>query len=135
MILLDTDVILDVALERAPHVQASAELLDRLERGPWGAFVAWHTLSNLYYLLRPGRPGEDVRLFLAALTTFARVAPTDTEAFHLAVSLPLPDLEDAMQVVAARACGARWIATRNTVDFRNSPIPARTPAELLTELE
>ena len=134
MILLDTDVILDVALDRAPHVEASSELLERLERGPWGAFVAWHTLSNLYYMLRPGRGGEDVREFLSALTSFARVAPTDTQTFLLAVSLPLPDLEDAMQAAAAHACGARWIATRNTSDFRGSPIPARTPAELLEEL-
>jgi hypothetical protein len=62
------------------------------------------------------------------------VAPTDSEAFRFAVSLPLADLEDAMQVAAARACGALYIATRNVADFRRSPVPARTPAALLDEI-
>ena len=134
MILLDTDVILDVAIDREPHAEASAALLDHLERRPFGAFVAWHTLSNLYCLLRPARGQDDARAFLRALTDFVAVAPTDTEAFRFAASLPLKDLEDAMQVAAAQACGARYIATRNVTDFRRSPIPARTPAALLNEL-
>jgi predicted nucleic acid-binding protein len=134
VILLDTDVILDVALDRAPWAEASAELIEQLEIAPRGAFVAWHTLSNLYYLLRPVRGGSDTRAFLAALTRFAKVAPTDSEDFRFAVTLSMPDLEDAMQVAAARACGARWIATRNLADFERSPVPARTPAELLADL-
>lgn len=134
MILLDADVILDVALDRAPWADDSAALLRLLEAGHGGCFVAWHTLSNLYYLLRPARGGGDARAFLAALTAFAVVVPTDTDDFRFAVDLPLADLEDAMQAAAARACGARWIATRNVHDFARSPAPARTPGDLLTEL-
>lgn len=134
MILLDTDVILDVALGREPHVDASAALLDLLERRPYRAFVSWHTLSNLHYLLRPARGGGDAREFLRDLTSVALVAPTDTGDFRFGAGLPLRDLEDAMQVAAARACGARFIATRNVKDYRGSPVPARTPSELLAEL-
>lgn len=132
MILLDTDVILDVALDRAPHADASAALLDHLQGDPAaGGFVAWHTLSNLYYLLRPARGGGDVRDFLRSLTEFALVAPTDTADLRSATAFPMADLEDAMQAAAAQACGARYIATRNTKDFERSPVPARTPEELL----
>lgn len=134
MILLDTDVLLDVALGTEPHLDASAALLDLLERRPYGAFVSWHTLSNLHYLLRPAAGGDDARAFLRDLTSVALVAPTDTGDFRFGADLPLRDLEDAMQVAAARACGARVIATRNVRDYRGSPIPARTPAELLEEL-
>ena len=134
MILLDADVILDVALDRTPWADDSAALLRLLEAGPLGCFVAWHTLSNLYYLLRPVRGGGDARAFLGALIAFATVVPTDTDDFRFAVELPLPDLEDAMQAAAARACGARWIATRNVQDFTRSPVPARSPGELLAEL-
>jgi predicted nucleic acid-binding protein len=103
VILLDADVILDVAIDREPHAEASAALLHHLERRPFGAFVAWHTLSNLYYLLRPARGQDDARAFLRALTEFVHVAPTDTEAFRFALSLPLKDLEDAMP----RTCVAK----------------------------
>ena len=134
MILLDTDVLLDVALDRAPHAEASSALLDLLERRPRMAFVAWHTVANFLHLVSPTRGAREARDFLLDLTGFVTVAPTDTADLRYAASLPLPDLEDAMQVAAARACGAQYIATRNVKDFRKSPVPARTPAELLEEL-
>ena len=98
------------------------------------AFVAGHTVANLFYLVRPTRGAQEARDFLLDLTGFVTVAPTDTDDLRYAASLPLPDLEDAIQVAAARACGAQYIATRNVKDFRKSPVPARTPAELLEEL-
>ena len=134
MIIIDTDVLLDVALERQPYVKESAALLELLERRPRMAFVAWHTLSNFYYLVSPTRGRNDARQFLVELTRFVSVAPTDTEAFHYAAFLPISDFEDALQVAAARACGASLIATRNTRHFRRSPIPARTPKRILKEL-
>jgi hypothetical protein len=75
LILLDTDVLLDVALDRNPHADASGALLDLLERRPRMAFVAWHTLSNFYYLVRPTKGTDVAQAFLSDLTTFATVAP------------------------------------------------------------
>ena len=134
MILLHTDVLIDVALDRAPYAEPAARLLTLLERRPRGAFVAWHTLSNFYYLVSPTRGKDDARAFLVDLTRFVSVAPTDTEAFQYAAALSLPGFEDALQVAAARACGASFIATRNVKDFRRSPIPARTPEDLASDL-
>lgn len=131
MILIDTDVLIDVALDRDPHADPAAMLLDRLEREPRRSFVAWHTLSNFYYLVSPTRGRDDAKAFLVDLTRFVLVAPTDTQAFHYAARLPLGDFEDALQVAAAVACGASFIATRNVRDFQRSPVPARTPGELL----
>ena len=134
MILLDTDVLLDVALDRQPYVEDSAALLGILECRPRMAFVAWHPMSNFYYLVSPTRGKDDARQFLVELTRFVSVAATDTEGFHYSAFLPLSDFEDALQVAAARACGASFIATRNVKHFRQSPIPARTPKKLLKEL-
>ena len=132
--LLDTDVLLDVALDRQPHVDASGELLDRLERGREKAFIAWHTVSNFYYLVAPSRGGPGAHGFILDLTRFVAVAETDTRAVRYAAELPMRDFEDALQVAAARVCGARHIVTRNVRDFDRSPIPALTPSEALAEL-
>jgi predicted nucleic acid-binding protein len=134
VILLDTDVLLDVALDRAPHVDAAARLLERIERGPRGAFIAWHSASNFYYLVTPVRGGPDARAFLQDLLRFTSVAPTSTDALRYAATLPMRDFEDAMQVAAARACGADHIVTRNVKDFDRSPIPAITPVDALDQL-
>ncbi len=132
--LLDTDVLIDIALDRRPHAGPSSELLDRVERGGRRAFVAWHTLSNFYYLVTPARGDAGTRDFIAELIRFVAVAPADTAALRYALSLPMADFEDAMQVAAARACGARHIVTRNVRDFARSPIPATTPREALAQL-
>ena len=131
---LDTDVLIDIAPDRDPHSEASSELLDRVEQGSRRVFVAWHTLSNFYYLVASSRGDADTRDFIAELVRFVAVAPVDTAALRYAVSLPMADFEDAMQVAAARACGARHIVTRNVRDFARSPIPAITPREALAEL-
>ncbi len=132
--LLDTNVLIDIALDRRPHAGPSSELLDRVERGGRRAFVAWHTLSNFYYLVTPARGDADTRDFIAELIRFVAVAPADTASLRYALSLPMADFEDAMQVAAARACGARHIVTRNVTDFARSPIPAATPREALAQL-
>lgn len=134
MILLDTDVLIDVALDRHPHAAPAAELLDRIEHGGEAAFVAWHSLSNLYYIVTSALGGVSTRDFIVELTRFVAVAATDTESIRYAARLPITDFEDAMQVAAARACGARHIVTRNVKDYERSPIRAVTPQDALSGL-
>ena len=134
MILLDTDVLIDVALDRQPHSEPASELLDRIEHGAEATFVAWHSLSNLYYLVAPALGGVSARDFIVDLTRFVAVAATDTDSIRYAAALPMADFEDAMQVAAARACGARHIVTRNVRDYARSPIRAVAPQEAVSGL-
>ena len=127
MILLDTDVLIDVALDRRPHAGPAVRILDRIEHGAESACIAWHTVSNFYYIVAPSRGGKDARDFIVQLTRFVAVAATDAEAVRYAAELPMADFEDALQVAAARACGARCIVTRNVRDYARSPIPAVDP--------
>ena len=46
----------------------------------------------------------------------------------------MADFEDAMQVAAARACGARHIVTRKVGDYEHSPIRAVDPRVELSRL-
>ncbi|MYC82328.1 MAG: PIN domain-containing protein [Acidobacteria bacterium] len=134
MILLDTDVLIDTALDRSPHSQPASDLLDRIEYGAESAFIAWHSISNFYYIVAPVSGGASARNFIVELTGFVSVATTNTEAIRYAAGLPLSDFEDAMQVAAARACGARHIVTRNVRDYQRSPIPAVDPREAIRQL-
>lgn len=131
MILLDTDVLIDTALDRSPHSQTSSDLLERIEYGAEIAFIAWHSISNFYYVVAPARGGPSAREFIVELTRFVSVAITDTDAIRYAAGLPMSDFEDAMQVAAARACGARHIVTRNVRDYQRSPVPAVEPREAI----
>ena len=132
MILIDTDVLIDIALDRPPHSEAAFGLIERVEQGVETASVAWHSISNLYYIVKPTRGDITTRDFIRELTEFVHVAQTDTESIRYATQLPMTDFEDAMQVAAAQACNAQFIVTRNVRDYQQSPIPAITPQEHLT---
>lgn len=132
--LLDTDVLIDVALDRRPHSDPAAEVLDRLEHGYRKAYVAWHSVSNFYYLVAPSRGRTMARDFIMELTRFVEVAETGTEAIRYAAALPISDFEAAMQVAAADACGARYIVTRYKKHYRRSPVPAISPEDALSKL-
>lgn len=135
IVLVDTDVLIDVALDRAPFADASCALLDVLERRPGTGFIAWHSLSNFFYLVSPKTGKVRARDFLLELLRFVAVAPTTTTSFLRATSLDMPDLEGAMQAAAALACNADVIATRNLDDFKRSPVRASSPAKLVDEIQ
>ena len=103
IVLLDLDVLLDVALDREPFAESATELLDALEARPGSAFIAWHSVANFYYLVSPARGRQDAKHFLVDLTRFVDVAPADTAGLHYAAQLPMRDFEDAMQAAAAAA--------------------------------
>ena len=134
IVLVDTDILVDVALERRPHVDDAAALLAVMERGAARGFVAWHTISNFFNLVSARRGATAARRFIDELMQFVDIAPTTTVHMRAASALSFKDFEDAMQVGAALACAAECIATRNARDFRTSLIPAFTPAQLLARL-
>jgi len=51
-----------------------------------------------------------------------------------AFTLGFSDLEDALQAVAAEACAADFIVTRNESDFVKSSVPVLTPSHFLARV-
>lgn len=125
-IFIDTNVLIDVALNRREFVDDSARVLDWAEANPKQAAIAWHSVSNLAYLVK-----QDARGFLSDLLAFVEVAAGDTATVRLALSMSTRDLEDALQVSAAINFGADIIVTRDTNDYKKLPVTAMTPANFV----
>ena len=130
-LLLDINVLLDVAFQR-PGEPASSQLITRC--GPeHEAWVAWHSLATLAYLIERQQSAADAREFVRGLLRWADVAPAHRADALAALDWPMPDFEDALQAAAAMACGAQVIITRNLRDFKGSPVPAMTPEAFLRQ--
>ena len=126
-VLIDTDVLLDVALARDPHLSASLAVLEWAEDGGEAA-VAWHSLTNCSYLLKGGRR------FLKNLLKLVDVATVGSHDAKTAMDLPMADLEDAFQAASALAWKADLIITRNLPDYRKSPVPALSPMDFMKRI-
>lgn len=129
--LVDTNVFLDVLLDRKEWVEKSREVLNRLEQRPGSGWISWHTLSNLYYIGRKTAGEQKTRHSLRRILASFEVCPADSRVAATAMELDMADFEDALQVAAGRAAKADIIITRNTQDFKNSPIPAMSPEQAL----
>ncbi len=131
LVLVDVDVVLDVLARREPFVVDSAALLAACEMGRCRGMVAAHTVTTVSYLLEKHRDAAYARRQLAELLRIVRVASVDVAVIDRALTSAFGDFEDAVQMAAAVAAGADYVATRNVKDFSAGPIPAVTPAELL----
>jgi predicted nucleic acid-binding protein len=120
-VFLDTNVILDVALRRPGLVDESKRALEKCEIAGHQVFVSWHTLSNLYYILRRDRGREKAIEFVQELLGISEVAPVGHGEALQAIAYGLNDFEDALQLSAAKSCLADVILTRNKTDFGSSP--------------
>jgi len=95
----------------------------------------WHTISNVYYVLRPAQGNVTARKFISDLLAFCDVAVGGTQAVRQALTLQMNDFDDALQVAAAASACADWIVSRNVRDYRGSPIPVLQPRDFLSRIQ
>lgn len=122
-------------MNRAPHADYSAKILDYAQTGYLEAFLAWHSLSNFYYIVSSETQHKKTLQFIEELLHFARISETSTGDAVYALKLGLTDFEDALQVAAAQACRAQYIVTRNIRHYKKSPVPAESPLNTLKALD
>ncbi len=130
-VFLDTNILLDIVEQRRPHFADSFAVFERCELRAHRVFIAWHTLSNAFYIYSKKVGAALAMKSLEDALLAMNVATVDHSHAQRAFALGFADLEDAMQAVAAESCGADLIVTRNKEDFFNSPVPAFTPVEFL----
>ena len=133
-ILFDTNVLLDVLLEREPHVQDAAQLLAAVETGRLAGILSATTTTTIYYLVERARDREQALRGLRRLLTLFEVAPVTRAVLEDALHLGFADYEDGVQHEAARHASAEGIVTRNAQDFAQASLPIYTPMELLLVL-
>lgn len=133
-ILIDTDVLIDVALNRESFAEYSSKILDKTENGLLDGFIAWHSISNFYYLISKLSGQKKTKNFISELLEFVSISATDTKSAVYALSLDIKDFEDSLQISAAKVCNADFIVTRNIKHYRKSPTPAISPKKLLERL-
>src|SRR5439155_3699471 len=90
--------------------------------------IAWHSLSNIDYLV------QSAGSLIDDLLHFIEVAPAGTRDAKQTLGFPMTDLEHALQAAWAVAFDAMFIVTRNSKDYRKSPIPAITPSKFLVQI-
>lgn len=129
--LVDLNVVLDVLLDRHPHVEAAAGLWAAIELGDAEGLIAAHSVTTLHYLAGRSLGKAFAKRCVSDVLSVFSVAPVDVRVIERALTLRLTDFEDAVCAAAASAAGCGGIVTRDRRGFKGAPLPALTPGEAL----
>ena len=132
-VLLDTDVILDLLLDRAGFAEHAA-LWEAHEQGRLEAYVSAITPVNVFYIARKLKGAETARQAVIELLATLRVCPLDQTTLEKALTLPFSDYEDAVQLASTLAYHLDALVTRNLEDYKNATLPVFSPSEFLVRL-
>ncbi len=131
-VLIDTNIIMDEILVREPFYNYSHIVIQMCADEKIQGFLAAHTITNLFYMLRKEIPVKKRREILLGLLEFLFVESIDAKKLIRALSNEkFKDFEDCLQVECATGVKADYIITRDKNDFAESEIPCVTPAEFL----
>ncbi len=131
MILIDTNIILDLLLERPEHVAAARQVSDKVESGEVHAMLCATTVTTIDYLARKQLGSKGAKAAVQALLSLYDIAAVTRSTLQLALDADMPDFEDAVLAYSAHQAGAQAIITRNLKDFAKSPVRAYTPTQFL----
>lgn len=133
-VLVDTNVVLDVLLERVPFYRAAAQVFAAIEQGTVSGLLCSTTLTTVYYVARKQVGREAAQNHIGNLLKLCDVACVTRAMFRQALQLDFRDFEDAVLHEAAAEVGAEAIITRNVADFGSARIPVFTPEAFLEHL-
>lgn len=131
-ILIDTNVIIDVLINRESFADDSSAVLKLCESNSFQGFITATTVTDIYYILNKNITDKST-LYNALEKLLSIIEVCDVTKHHVfnAMKLRQLDFEDAIQSDCAKSLGADYIVTRNTKDFINSTIKAITPSDFL----
>lgn len=133
-LLLDTDIVLDLLMDRMPFADAAAELFSKVEDGSATGYLCGTTITTVYYLAAKVVGTPKAQEEIKKLLSLFEVAPVNRHVLQSALAAGFADFEDAVIHEAARHVGAEAIVTRNQKDFKKSKIPVYSAEEMVKVL-
>ena len=133
-VLIDTNIVIDVALERHLHFANSDRLLALSEQNIIEGYLSASTLSDIYYIVRRDKGRVATLDFIQKICSFLQIATVDTTVIQMALNANFNDFEDSIQYSTAICSCLDVIVTRNPQDFPVTVPRILTPSQLIREL-
>lgn len=134
-VLVDTNVVLDLLLDRQPFSKDASRIFALIEESRIEGLLCATTVTTIHYLLTQTLAPAKARQALQNLLSLFEIAPVNRPVLEQALHSRITDFEDAVLEQAALLVSADAVTTRNVKDFKHSKITALTPAELLSAID
>ena len=134
-IMCDTNIILDVLLERQPFVEDSCKVLSLCEEHRLEGFVSASSVTGIYYLVRKYTHSTELAYHaVGKMLEIVKVCSVTNSDVLTAYQRKAKDFEDCLVATCAKSIRCNAIVTRNKKDFEEFGICLLTPPELLQQI-
>lgn len=130
-LLIDTNVVLDLMLERQPFVEHATLLLTQVEQGIIEGYLCATTLTTLEYLLQKELGDKKSKPLLKALLQLFDITPVNRMVIEQALVNSFDDFEDGVLHESAIHANLQGIVTRDKKGFQKAKLPVYSPAEII----
>ncbi len=131
-IMCDTNIIIDVLLEREPFADDSCKVLSLCEERRIDGFIPASSITDIYYLVRKYTHSTDLAYkAVGKLLEIVKVCSVTNNDVLVAFRKKSRDFEDCLVATCAKSIRCDCIVTRNKRDFEEFDIQVLTPSEFL----
>ena len=134
-VLFDTNVILDVLLDREPFSNAATYLMMKVEQSEIVGYLGATTITTIYYLLQKNLGKKIAKEKVEVLLSIFEIIPINRIILENALRLNSSDFEDAVLYEGGLHIGVEYIITRDVKGFKDSEIPVLNPIEFIDMLK
>lgn len=134
-IMCDTNVILDVLLEREPFAEDSYKILKLCEEHKIDGFVSASSVTDIFYLVRKYTHSTELAYkAVGKLLEIVKVCSVKNNDILIEFQKKAKDFEDCLVATCAKSIHCDYIATRNKRDFEGFGISVLAPTEILLKI-
>lgn len=130
VLLIDTNALLDYLMHREPNYVSAKKIIDFCYDKKANAYMAFHSISTIWYILRKKHINECRQLLLDLCKVVKVTGASHDDVISAIENEAFADFEDCLQEKCAQSVGADYIVTENIKDFKTSSVPAITSAEM-----
>ena len=136
VVLIDTNILLNYLTNREDdYLEHSIRIVEMCAKGECIGYIAFHTLSTLWYVLRKRSDNERRENLRDICEIFTVASASQKEILDAIDKDSFSDFEDCLQDKCAKEVGADYIITCNGKDFENAEVAAVNPKEFLELIE
>jgi len=134
-VLIDTNIIVDIATRRDPFFEHSSKVLKLAIEGKITAYVSASAVTDIVYILQKENGKTSTMQFVKELVEYIDILGVDKTIIINALNSNWKDFEDAVQGNVALDNSLDIIITRNTKDFiKLESIQILSPSHFLANI-
>jgi predicted nucleic acid-binding protein len=127
---VDSDVILDLVLQREDHFEFAQNLFVQYQQGKCTLFTSSIDLANMHFIIRKLHDIKFANSSVLFVNKHFKIIDASNDDIENAIQSKFSDFEDGVQYFSAlRSKKVDALVTRNVKDYKHALLPVFTPKQ------